>query len=134
MGNGTEIGRVRGLGAAHEGPGHWMLQRFTAIGNIAAMLFLMVSMALLPSYDYATMAGWVGSVVPATALILLIISVFWHARLGLQVMIEDYVQKPGNKFAVITLLNLFFVGGGAFGIFCVVRLALAGAVPVAGAA
>ena len=126
MSDGTPIGRVRGLGSAHEGPHHWLLQRFTAIGNLILMLFLVVSLALLPSYDYATMAGWVSQTLPATALALLIISVFWHARLGLQVLIEDYVHTPGNKFALIALLNLVAVAGAIFGLVSIVRIALGG--------
>ena len=127
MGNGTSIGRVRGLGSAHEGAHHWLVQRFTAIGNLALMLFLAFSLALLPDYSYGTVAGWAAQTPPATALALLIISVFWHARLGLQVLIEDYVHDAGTKFGVIALLNLATIGGGAFGLVSIARLALGGA-------
>lgn len=127
MGNGTSIGRVRGLGSAHEGAHHWLGQRFTAAGNLVLMLFLVISFALLPGYDFATVSGWASSPLTATALALLIVSTFWHARLGLQVLVEDYVHTPGNKFAVLTLLNLATVGGAVFGLFCIVRLALGGA-------
>ena len=127
MGNGTSIGRVRGLGSAHEGAHHWLVQRFTAIGNLVLMLFLVISLALLPSYDYATMTGWASQTLPATALALLVISVFWHARLGLQVLIEDYVQDTGTKFGTLVLLNLATIGGAAFGIVSIARLALGGA-------
>jgi succinate dehydrogenase / fumarate reductase membrane anchor subunit len=126
MGNGTSIGKVRGLGSAHEGAHHWLLQRFTAIGNLVLMLWLLASFLLLPDLGYATISAYLAKPVPAVAMILLIASLFWHARLGLQVLIEDYVHTPGNKFATLALLNLATIGGAAFGIFCVARLALAG--------
>tara|TARA_B100001179_G_scaffold19170_1_gene11977 strand:- start:97 stop:483 length:387 start_codon:yes stop_codon:yes gene_type:complete len=128
MSDGTPIGRVRGLGPAHEGAHHWLMQRFTAIGNLVLMLFLAISLALLPAYDYATVTEWASRTLPATALALLIVSVFWHARLGLQVLVEDYVHDAGSKFAVITLLNLATIGGGAFGLISIARIALGGAV------
>lgn len=127
MGNGTSIGRVRGLGSAHEGPHHWLLQRFTAIGNLILVLWLVGSIVLLPDLGYATVSGYLADPIPATAMALLIVSTFWHARLGLQVLAEDYVHTGGNKFAVIALLNLATIGGGAFGLLCVARLALGGA-------
>ena len=126
MGNGTSIGRVRGLGSAHEGAHHWLLQRFTAIGNLVLALFLAVSLALL-NYSFATVTGWASQTLPATALALLIISVFWHARIGLQVLIEDYVHDAGTKFGVLALLNFATIGGGAFGLVSIARLALGGA-------
>ena len=126
MGNGTSIGRVRGLGSAHHGAHHWLVQRFTAIGNLVLMLFLVVSIALLPAYDYGTMSEWAGSAIPATAIALLIVSVFWHARLGLQVLVEDYVHDAGTKFGTLALLNLATIGGAAFGLFSIARLALSG--------
>ena len=127
VGKGTAIARVRGLGAAGTGPHHWLTQRFTAIGNLLTVLFLAISLVLLPDLRYATVREWISAPVPATAIALLIISVFWHARIGLQVMIEDYVDTPGNKFAAVAALNLAAVGGVVFGLFSVARLALGGA-------
>ena len=127
MGNGTSIGRVRGLGSAHEGAHHWLLQRFTAIGNLVLVLFLLVSFLMLPAYDYATVPDWLASPIASAALILLIVSTFWHARLGLQVLIEDYIHQGGSRFALIALLNLVAVAGAVFGIFCIASIAFAGA-------
>jgi succinate dehydrogenase / fumarate reductase, membrane anchor subunit len=127
MGNGTSIGRVRGLGSAKTGPHHWLLQRFTAIGNLVLVLWLAVSLLMLPNFGYETVREWLARPVPATAMALLIISTFWHARLGMQVMFEDYVHEHGSKFAVLALLNLVAFAGAAFGLFCVIRLALGGA-------
>ncbi|ABC63524.1 succinate dehydrogenase, hydrophobic membrane anchor protein [Erythrobacter litoralis] len=126
MGNGTSLGRVRGLGSAKEGAHHWIVQRFTAIGNVVLMLWLVASFILLPNLSYDTVSGWLASPIPAAAMVLLIVSVFWHARLGLTVLIEDYVHEAGLKFAALAALNLAAVAGGVFGIFCIARLALGG--------
>lgn len=126
MGNGTSIGRVRGLGAAREGTHHWLLQRFTAAGNLLLGLWLAVSLLLLPNLNYASVVEWISRPVPATAVALFVISTFWHARLGMQVMIEDYVHGA-NRFAAIVALNLVAFAGAAFGLFCIIRLALGGA-------
>jgi succinate dehydrogenase / fumarate reductase membrane anchor subunit len=127
MGNGTSIGRVRGLGSAKIGPHHWLLQRFTAIGNLLLVLWFIVSLLMLPDLSYEAVTGWISRPIPATAMALLVISTFWHARLGMQVMFEDYVHDHANKFAVVAGLNLVAFAGAGFGLFCVVRLALGGA-------
>lgn len=127
MGNGTSIGRVRGLGSAKHGTHHWLLQRFTAIGNLLLVLFLLASVALLPNLHYQTVVEWVVRPIPATALALLVISLFWHSKLGIQVFYEDYVHDDANKFACAAATNLIAFAGAAFGLFCVVRLALGGA-------
>lgn len=116
-GKSTAIGHVRGLGASGHGPHHWLLQRFTAVGNFVLVLYLVFSLIVLPGYDYVTIVDWLSGPVPALAMALLIVSVFWHARLGLQVMIEDYVHDSGNKFAATLALNLAFFGGAAAGLF-----------------
>lgn len=126
MGNGTSIGRVRGLGAAHHGPHHWLMQRFTAIGNLVLMSWLLVSFVLLGDFGHANVVKWLAQPVSATAMILLVISLFWHARLGLQVVLEDYIHDGGSKFALISALNLATIGGGAFAIFSVAKLAFTG--------
>ncbi|HWU02039.1 MAG TPA: succinate dehydrogenase, hydrophobic membrane anchor protein [Novosphingobium sp.] len=127
MGNGTSIGRVRGLGSSHHGAHHWLLQRFTAVGNLVLTAWFAVSLVLLPDYSYGTLRDWFAHPVPATGVALLIVCTFWHARLGMQIMIEDYVHESGSKFAAMAALNLVVFGAVAFGLFCVARLALGAA-------
>ncbi len=127
MGNGTSIGRVRGLGSAHSGAHHWLVQRFSAIGNLVLGLWLIISLITLPDYDFKTVREWISDGIPATAMALLVVSAFWHARLGIQVLIEDYVHEHANKFACMALLNLSVFAGAAFGLFSIVRLALGAA-------
>jgi succinate dehydrogenase / fumarate reductase, membrane anchor subunit len=127
MGNGTSIGRVRGLGAAHSGAHHWLVIRYTAIGSLLLTIWFGLSLLLLPNFNYFTVREWLSAPIPATAMALFIIVNIWHARLGIQVVIEDYVHEHANKFAMLTLLNLLAFAGAAFGLFCVIRLALGGA-------
>ncbi len=127
MGNGTSIGRVRGLGAAHSGSHHWLIIRYTAIGSLLLTIWFAVSLVMLPNFSYTSVREWIARPVPATALALFVLVNIWHARLGIQVVIEDYVHEDANKFASMTALNLVTFAAAAFGLFCVVRLALGGA-------
>ncbi|MGY6636380.1 MAG: succinate dehydrogenase, hydrophobic membrane anchor protein [Erythrobacter sp.] len=126
MGNGTSIGRVRGLGSAHHGAHHWLVQRTTAIGNVVLMAWLLISFLMMGDFGYASVSGWLAQPIAAVPMILLVISLFWHARLGLQVVIEDYVHDTGTKFAALSALNLATLGGGAFAIFSVAALSFGG--------
>ena len=123
MGNGTSIGRVRGLGPSHEGAHHWLLQRTTAAGNLVVMTWLLISFLMLSDFSYAGVSTWLAQPIAAVPMALLAVSLFWHARLGLQVVIEDYIHESGTKFALITALNLAAIGGAAFAIFSVATLA-----------
>ena len=127
MGDGTELGRVRGLGSARHGAHHWLLQRFTAVGNILGGLFLAFSLALQPTHDFAAMKDWVASPLPALVLALFIPNVFWHARHGLQILVDDYVHDAGNHLALTIVLNILAIAGAGLGVLSVLRLALAGA-------
>ena len=122
MGTGTSIGRVRGLGSAKEGTHHWWNQRVTAGSNLFLMLWLLVSLAALPGHDYATMRLWLGSAWTAVPLALLVVSVFWHFRLGLQVVIEDYSHAE-NRVVLLVLLNFFTIGMGGIALFSILRIA-----------
>jgi succinate dehydrogenase / fumarate reductase membrane anchor subunit len=124
MGNGTSIGKVRGLGSAHSGAHHWLVQRFTAIGNLVLVVWFVASIALLPNLNYATVIEWITRPVPATALALMVICTVWHARLGVQVLIEDYVHEHANKLAAIVALNGATWLGAAFGVVSIIRIAL----------
>ncbi|MBX3593229.1 succinate dehydrogenase, hydrophobic membrane anchor protein [Sphingomonas sp.] len=122
MGNGTSIGRVRGLGAAHEGTHHWVEQRLTAGANLFLMLWLVVSLVRLPDMGYETVQLWLASPWAAVPMILLVISVFFHLKLGLQVVIEDY-QHDETRVVLLTLLNFFAISGAVFAIFSILKIA-----------
>ena len=126
MGNGTHIGRVRGLGSARGGTHHWIVQRFTAVGNLLLVLWLIASLVMLPAHDYAAITGWLAQPIVAVPMMLMIISVFKHLRVGLQVLIEDYVHDDGLKFAAFTLLNFYVIGAAALGLFSVAKIAFTG--------
>ena len=127
MGDGSHLGKVRGLGSSGHGSHHWLQQRLTALGNILLVGFLFVSLIRLPLGDHGAVLRWASNPMVALALILMVVSVFWHLRLGLQVLIEDYVHGPVRLLALV-LLNFYAIGGAAYGIFAIVRIALAPAV------
>ncbi|MEP6784565.1 MAG: succinate dehydrogenase, hydrophobic membrane anchor protein [Sphingomonadales bacterium] len=125
MRGGTELGRVRGLGSAKEGAGHWWLQRVTAFVNIILMLWFVVSLARLPSLDYGIVTAWMRQPLVAVPLALIVINTFWHFRLGLQVVIEDY-QHDETRIVFIGLLNIFTFGTGGLALFSILKVALTG--------
>jgi succinate dehydrogenase / fumarate reductase membrane anchor subunit len=126
MGNGTHLGKVRGLGSSHHGARHWLQQRLTALGNILLVGWLFVSLIRLPLGDHGAVLRWASSPMAALALMLLVISMFWHLRLGLQVLIEDYVHGEAARLFALVILNFYAIGGAAFGLFAIARMAFSG--------
>jgi succinate dehydrogenase / fumarate reductase, membrane anchor subunit len=122
MGSGTPLGRVRGLGSAHAGVEHWWHQKLTAGTNIFVMSWLMISIARLPSHDHAAVVTWLSSAWVAVPMILLVASVFYHFRLGLQVVIEDY-QKDERRVVAMVLLNVFTAAVAGTAIFSILKIA-----------
>ena len=127
MGSGTNIGKVRGLGSAKHGGQHWINQRTSAVGNLLLTTWLVTSLLLMPNFEQGTLAQWLAQPSAAVPMMLMLVSIFWHVRLGLQVLIEDYVHDDPLKFASITLLNFYVVASLVFGIFTVAKLAFTGA-------
>lgn len=115
--------RVRGLGSAKSGVHHWWMQRVTAVGNCALMAWFLVSLLLLPTLDHSGVVAWIGQPLVAVPLMLLVVSTFWHARLGVQVMVEDYVHAEGLKLLAVLALNFFILGLGALALFSIARIA-----------
>lgn len=123
MGNGTELGRVRGLGSAKEGAHHWWRQRVTAASNLFLLIWFMISITRLGGFDYATVHAWIGSGWVAVPLILLVVSTCWHARLGLQVLIEDY-QHGEDRIVWLIVLEFFLAAVAVTAIFSILKAAL----------
>jgi len=126
MGTGTSIGRVRGLGSAKHGAHHWWRQRVTAGSNLFLTLWFVFAVARMPGYDYASVHSWLQNSWAAVPMLLLIVSVFYHFRLGLQVVIEDY-QHEQKRVAAILLLNFFTVATAATAIFAILKVAFGAA-------
>lgn len=100
----SPLGRVRGLGSAKSGTEHWWAQRLTALALIPLSLWFVASLAAMAGADYATVRAWVDSPLVAALLILLICATFYHAYLGVQVVIEDYVHAEALKVAALVLV------------------------------
>jgi succinate dehydrogenase / fumarate reductase membrane anchor subunit len=120
------IARARGLGSAKEGVGHWWGQRLSALALIPLGLWLVISLVCHAGADRATIVQWLGSPFTLGALALTIIAAFYHAMLGLQVVIEDYVHTKAAKLALIILLQFAAFALAAAAIVSLLVVAFAG--------
>lgn len=122
----TPISRVRGLGSARSGAHHWWLERLTSVSTLILFIWFLVSIFRLPSLGHEAVIEWLAAPLVAVPMLLLIVSTFWHLKLGLQVVIEDYVHEEGLKLFAITLNNFFAIALGALAFFSVLKIAFGG--------
>ena len=116
--------RARGLGTARSGTAHFWMQRVTAIANIPlTLLFLALLIALIGS-DYGIALAYVANPFVAIILVLLVISVAFHMRIGMQVIIEDYIHSPPAKMICLAGNILFSAMIGVACIYGVLRVGL----------
>jgi succinate dehydrogenase / fumarate reductase, membrane anchor subunit len=119
----TPLGRVRGLGSARSGTGHFWLQRLTAVANVPlALAFVFIVIKMTPKEHGAAMAT-VSRPLVAILLLLFIISGAVHMRVGMQVIIEDYVQGEGAKVLAVMANAFFAIAVGVAGVFAVLKIA-----------
>jgi succinate dehydrogenase / fumarate reductase membrane anchor subunit len=97
----SQLGRARGLGAAKSGLGHWWAQRVTAVALLPLSLYFVVSVLMLAGADRAAMAAYIGEPWNTVLFLLLIVALFYHLSLGLQVVLEDYVSNEATRLASI---------------------------------
>ena len=123
----TPLGRVRGLGPAHSGTGHFWLQRLTAVANLFLVTGFLIVVVSLVGRSHATAIARLTNPFLALLVIAAVISVTTHMRIGMQVIVEDYVHGELSKVALLILNWLFAWGVGLVGIFAVLKLAFGGA-------
>ena len=122
----TPLGRAVGLGSAKEGVEHWWAQRVSALALIVLGLWFAATLISLAGADRAAVVACLRHPLPAILTILMLIGVFYHAALGLQVVIEDYVHSEWLKLSTLVAMRLISIALAVAGIFAVLRIAFGG--------
>lgn len=122
----TPLGRVRGLGSAREGTGHFWRQRLTAVANIPLILFFVGFLISISGADYATVKAAFANPFISLTFALMIFSALYHMRLGMQVIIEDYIHGAGLKVTLLMLNTFFAVVLGGLSAYALIKLAFGG--------
>lgn len=121
----TPLSRVRGLGSAKKGTEHFWLQRVTALANIPLAVFFVSAMVAHAGADYVTVTAFLSRPIVALVMLLLILSMVWHMRLGLQVVIEDYIHGHMVKLLALILNTFFALAVGTASVLAILKLTLA---------
>lgn len=122
----TPLSRVIGHGSAKDGVGHWWVQRVSAVALIPLVLWLTGSLIALAGSDYGTFLAWLSHPINAGLMVLLLIALFRHTVLGLEVIAEDYIHSSGTRAAVVVLIQFTGYALAVAGILAVLSIALDG--------
>ncbi len=122
----SPLGRVLGLGSAKEGVEHWWRQRTTALLLVPLTLWFVITAIGLIGADRAAIVAWMHNPMWAVIMILLIVTTFYHAALGLQVVIEDYIHGEAARIATLLVMRFLCILFVLRGVLAVLKLAFAG--------
>ncbi len=118
----TPLGRVRNLGASHSGTTDFWRQRLTAVAMTLLMLPVVVIVMMLLGRNQAGAAQILGSLPVAVILLLFIVASAWHMKIGMQVVIEDYMHSEKLKIAAIMANNFFAMAVALASIYAILKL------------
>ena len=120
----TPLAKVRGLGSAKGGTQHFWLQRLTAIALIPLTVWFALPIASLASADQGAVQSWMQSPLSATLMISFLVAGFWHMKLGIQVVIEDYVHGEAAKITCLIANSLVSIFLGLAATLSVLKMLL----------
>ncbi len=118
----TPLKKVRSLGSAKEGATHFWRQRLTAVANVVLISFLVGLVVYLAGAEYALVRRTLANPIIALLMLMLILSGIYHMRLGMQVIIEDYVRSEGSKITLLMLNTFFAILVGSACVYAVLKL------------
>ncbi|MBU2533394.1 MAG: succinate dehydrogenase, hydrophobic membrane anchor protein [Alphaproteobacteria bacterium] len=118
----TPLKKVRALGSAKEGADHFWQQRLTGVANVFLATWLVWLIATLAGSDHAAFKQALTNPLTAIGLLLLVLSGAFHMRLGMQVIIEDYVRSEGSKILLLMLNTFFAIAIGLASTFAILKL------------
>ena len=108
------------------GTAHFFVQRLTAIALVPLTLWFCFSLARLPQMNHANLSAWLHSPLNATLMILVVGVGLYHAKLGLQVIVEDYVANRNTRLLANTAITLLSVLSAVLGVVSVIKISLGG--------
>ena len=123
----TPLGKVRGLGSAGHVGGHWIEERFISVALVLLSLWLIFSLAMLPSLDRDTLVEWLRAPAGAVPMTLFVIASFKHGLDGLKVAVDDYVHTEGNRIATHYVLAMAAIAGASLSLFALAKIAFGAA-------
>jgi succinate dehydrogenase / fumarate reductase, membrane anchor subunit len=118
----TPLKKARGLGSAKSGTEHFWQQRVTAIANVPLVLFLIWFIISHLSATRPEIVAALKNPFVSIGILLALLSITWHMRLGLQVVIEDYIHSEGRKLAALTLNTFFVFALTALGAYSILKM------------
>ncbi len=122
----SPLGKTRGLGSAKLGTEHFLMQRLSAILLAPLGIWFCFSIASIPQMDYANFVNWLSSPLSASLMVLTVILCFYHAYLGLQIVIEDYVSDHAIRFASILAVQIICILMSVISVVSVLKITLGG--------